>query len=64
MTSYAELARMLAASVAGSATIAAASITARNDVLVELRSGETFLLSAMIVPAADVGRLSGRETEQ
>lgn len=64
MTSYAELARILAASLPGTATIAAARITRRNEVLVELRTGENFLLSPMFVPAAEVQRLGAGETAQ
>jgi len=59
MTSYQELAQIVAAAMRASPSVAGSMTTARDEILVELLSGETFELSALFLPPTEVARLAG-----
>ena len=62
-TSYRELSRILQDALGSSRFIRGVQSTARDEVLVELVTGETFMLSPMFLPPSEVDRLALRSSQ-
>ncbi len=63
-TSYRELARIVMDALGDSRFVKSTSATHRDEVLVELVTGETFILNPMFLPPSEVDRQAQRGFDQ